>query len=463
MDESSTVSVSSNMTNLLEALTCVICHELFANPMLINCKHTFCSTCLVDLEQNGHTCCPLCRTAITTKISNLVVASLLEQIARTCPCGATYQGNPESHAEQCSKSWRCNDCQRQISVSVTEKHHKLTCTPIQFCRYCDERIALKSILGHENACSKRVNCCGVGYRSGCNALINHQLECTTCPAHPISCQYCLSTFLLKERAAHEANCPKLVTCPNCQQRRSDSIPTKEHDLVCENRWVPCELCQVPIRLQNHRDHQKIIHEGPALVIKRIYWPEKTRQYIADQLIFASFLTQLNIDVRIALNEPKKAPRERGGKSIVYLDTQEDEDKDSWYRDYKHGTCVYSEITELGVYYYSDESGRQRLMIGEEAIRLYGKFSMKNIGTQQGPWAGEGKLEILIQEPIFELPDLDEPDGPPRKITFSYPLYLYADLPNCSNIEILSPEMKLFASVQKEYLTGLRLMKEKQEH
>jgi tripartite motif-containing protein 59 len=49
----------------MEEMTCSICLELYEEPLMLPCTHTFCKSCLLDLVQSGqpgqYLRCPECR------------------------------------------------------------------------------------------------------------------------------------------------------------------------------------------------------------------------------------------------------------------------------------------------------------------------------------------------------------------------------------------------------------------
>ena len=61
-------------------LQCSICSEIFINPTLINCGHTFCEKCIDNwiLQKEVNASCPICRLWIISKSSNQVLGSYIE-------------------------------------------------------------------------------------------------------------------------------------------------------------------------------------------------------------------------------------------------------------------------------------------------------------------------------------------------------------------------------------------------
>ena len=51
-------------------LFCPLCHEMFINPRLLPCLHTFCKRCLENLvvPRSSTLTCPACRTDVILKV-----------------------------------------------------------------------------------------------------------------------------------------------------------------------------------------------------------------------------------------------------------------------------------------------------------------------------------------------------------------------------------------------------------
>ena len=59
------ISTDKLLYELAEEVKCPMCLGYFNNPVILNCFHTFCSSCLDDLVSNDNKLsCPLCRTTI---------------------------------------------------------------------------------------------------------------------------------------------------------------------------------------------------------------------------------------------------------------------------------------------------------------------------------------------------------------------------------------------------------------
>ena len=105
---------------------CSICMDIFKNPKLIPCHHSFCYKCLEDYVKvnlsNGRFNCPMCRKSVELPLGG--VASFQENFyidscdsSETIPCDVC---GPKSVA--CS---RCLDCEENLCQACCYVHEKL--------------------------------------------------------------------------------------------------------------------------------------------------------------------------------------------------------------------------------------------------------------------------------------------------------------------------------------------------
>ncbi|KAL3890086.1 hypothetical protein ACJMK2_002382, partial [Sinanodonta woodiana] len=111
---------------------CSICMDIFKNPKLIPCHHSFCYKCLEDYVKvnltNGRFNCPMCRKSVELPLGG--VASFQENFyidsSETFPCDIC---GPKSVA--CSRCLECEENLCQTCCYVHEKskmsrHHKIS-------------------------------------------------------------------------------------------------------------------------------------------------------------------------------------------------------------------------------------------------------------------------------------------------------------------------------------------------
>lgn len=67
----------------MEHLTCIICYELFENPVTLSCGHSFCKVCINHHLMNNSKC-PLCGCFCTSSNlqTNITLKSLVESMGK---------------------------------------------------------------------------------------------------------------------------------------------------------------------------------------------------------------------------------------------------------------------------------------------------------------------------------------------------------------------------------------------
>ena len=116
------------MPSLEETLTCPICLDLFDDPRLLPCSHTFCSKCLQAAENHRSIIiCPLCRCQFVGQALpvNRIVLSLVEQQRQ----GAIDDSRPVTITA------KCYDCKSYAKLTV--------------CCHCDTLLCHKCHHRHE--------------------------------------------------------------------------------------------------------------------------------------------------------------------------------------------------------------------------------------------------------------------------------------------------------------------------
>jgi hypothetical protein len=117
--------MNSNKDQIDEIIECPICLDVYDEPKLLPCQHTFCSSCITNLVENGQIKCPECRS--THKVT--------DQRTATFPTNITIQRlldfnltNIKQKCFQCSQrrdnSSKCDECNR-IFCFECKKDHRL--------------------------------------------------------------------------------------------------------------------------------------------------------------------------------------------------------------------------------------------------------------------------------------------------------------------------------------------------
>lgn len=64
---------------LAAELQCVICTDVFVDPVVLNCSHSFCATC-ISQWRNEKPGCPVCRESITHQVKVLAIGQIKDKI-----------------------------------------------------------------------------------------------------------------------------------------------------------------------------------------------------------------------------------------------------------------------------------------------------------------------------------------------------------------------------------------------
>ncbi|XP_070549590.1 E3 ubiquitin-protein ligase TRIM56-like [Ptychodera flava] len=116
-----------------DVLTCVVCLEIFTNPKVLPCHHSFCEECLKTIAGTKSMLeCPTCRNTCSLPeggvmdlkpsfLINNILDSLVQQRDNTISdlCDTCQGGKPEN---------RCVECNLRICGVCTSAHRKIPAT-----------------------------------------------------------------------------------------------------------------------------------------------------------------------------------------------------------------------------------------------------------------------------------------------------------------------------------------------
>src|SRR5690348_2371213 len=96
-----------SLGDLKDDLTCIICHNIFAEPVITPCGHGFCKECILrwfEMERS----CPICRKSVYKLCKPPILVSKI--LGR----------------QQLSCCYRNNGCDKVITIDNL-RHHQETC------------------------------------------------------------------------------------------------------------------------------------------------------------------------------------------------------------------------------------------------------------------------------------------------------------------------------------------------
>ncbi|XP_072892705.1 zinc-binding protein A33-like [Hemitrygon akajei] len=136
-------------------LSCAVCHNLFQDPVLIDCDHSFCRSCITQYwKRPGTASCPICRRETSSKTlrPNRTLAGIVESFANR----ETTQQECSRHKEkltlfcQTDKQPLCGICQH----SKNHRGHELLLLEEAVQEFKEElKTSLKPILDKKEECA----------------------------------------------------------------------------------------------------------------------------------------------------------------------------------------------------------------------------------------------------------------------------------------------------------------------
>ncbi|NP_001089432.1 tripartite motif containing 62 S homeolog [Xenopus laevis] len=99
--------------DLAEELTCSLCHELFKEPVLVECGHNFCKSCIENAwEARGSASCPECEEPFAER-SFIINRTLEKLVKKSLSCGGF-------HTEKKELVGMCSDHNEKIKLYCQE-------------------------------------------------------------------------------------------------------------------------------------------------------------------------------------------------------------------------------------------------------------------------------------------------------------------------------------------------------
>ncbi|XP_029015930.1 E3 ubiquitin-protein ligase TRIM39 [Betta splendens] len=129
-------SSSYTGTNLAEELTCTVCYEIFKNPVVLKCSHSFCQMCLQQFwnKKKSKRECPICRrtcslTEPTVSLSLKNVADAFVRDHGAPAAGAAAAGGPGQEVKcvahgEVLKLFCLDDSEALCCVCHTSRKHQ---------------------------------------------------------------------------------------------------------------------------------------------------------------------------------------------------------------------------------------------------------------------------------------------------------------------------------------------------
>ncbi|XP_040829733.1 E3 ubiquitin-protein ligase TRIM50 [Ochotona curzoniae] len=141
-----------NVPRLEDRLQCPICLEVFREPLMLQCGHSYCKDCLLSLSRHldAELRCPVCRQAVdcsssSPNVSLARVIEALQQHGEPEPSVCTHHHNPLSLFCEKDQELICGLC----GLLGSHQQHRVTPVSTVYSRMKEELAALLSDLKQE--------------------------------------------------------------------------------------------------------------------------------------------------------------------------------------------------------------------------------------------------------------------------------------------------------------------------
>ncbi|EDO41265.1 predicted protein, partial [Nematostella vectensis] len=134
-------------------VTCLLCLDIFTDPRLLPCLHTYCKKCLEDLvsqcQKKGEIYCPQCRHEVKVsscitcaQVSNLKINTVANDIIAALALTSEENADSPPGCETCdanAHAWgRCEECYQLMCEACIASHRRIRVTKHQHIESMEE-------------------------------------------------------------------------------------------------------------------------------------------------------------------------------------------------------------------------------------------------------------------------------------------------------------------------------------
>jgi hypothetical protein len=166
-------------------LMCPICHVPFVDPVVLDCDHTFCTSCFKEYRTGAshseRSQCPTCRAYLLSRPhkASRLISNMCHDLRVRCP----NEG-----------------CKEVVARGVIEQHVTKQCPETRLgCpgKTCDKMVKRKNFVPNQCIHSSHIECdCGAIIELGRGEWLKHKDE--DCPATVVVCEHCEERISAKD-------------------------------------------------------------------------------------------------------------------------------------------------------------------------------------------------------------------------------------------------------------------------
>ena len=241
-------------------VTCPICYQLYKDPKVLPCQHSYCRECLNKLEKNKQVTCPECRKVAEVPdggIEEFKTNFFINRLVDDCILKRKVEGEEEVHCEACIENdpvttfcpecvlFMCQACDSHHKRNRnTHQHHVIPLTDLRTKQDIKDKVKPK----------KQVLLCK-----------KHDIElkfyCETCKE--LVCLYCTT----KAHSTHSHDAIKEVAAKHREQLKKTTAPLK--GMITKLSQVHSNISDTKEMLKQHKSVDTEIDEYYSRILQRV--------------------------------------------------------------------------------------------------------------------------------------------------------------------------------------------------
>ena len=242
-------------------VTCPICYQLYKDPKVLPCQHSYCRQCLSKLEKDKQVVCPECRKVAEVPdggIEEFKTNFFINRLVDDCVLKRKVEGEEEVHCEACIENdpvtTFCPECVL-FMCQACDSHHKRNRNTHQHAIIPLTDLRTKQDVKDKIKPKKQVLLCK-----------KHDIElkfyCETCKE--LVCLYCTT----KAHSTHSHDAIKEVAAKHREQLKKTTAPLK--DMITKLSLTQSNISDTKEKmLEQHNSVDKEIDEYFDKILQRI--------------------------------------------------------------------------------------------------------------------------------------------------------------------------------------------------